>query len=268
MQLRNWRTGLKRLIDRLLGSSQSVSAVQPFVPPGRRIYCIGDIHGQAELLHNLHRQILADRKAFTGDAVLIYLGDYIDRGDQSREVIDILLQPLIGFETIHLLGNHEQTLLDFLSYPREVISWLSFGGRATLQSYGVPHGFMPTLEELDEIRNQLEANLPAAHLQFFKELKVFHVAGSYAFVHAGIRPGIPLQAQRKEDLLWIRDEFMSSQANHELIVVHGHTPTPAVEFRENRIGIDTGAYYSGVLTCLVLEGDQSRLLQTGTDSVS
>jgi serine/threonine protein phosphatase 1 len=254
---------LKSFVKRWLGDS-GAQPLQPFLPAGRRVYCIGDIHGRLDLLQQLHHAIALDASAYAGEKTLVYLGDYIDRGDQSKEVIDLLLaQPLQGFATVHLLGNHEQTLLDFLRHPREVIHWLTYGGRNTLQSYGVPLWREVLPQHMDQVCDELAAKLPPAHLDFYQRLELFHVAGTYGFVHAGIRPGIPLRAQRDEDLLWIREDFTESRAIHELIIVHGHTIKPEAELLPNRIGIDTGAFVTGVLTCLVLEGSQQRLLQTG-----
>ncbi len=132
-----------------------------------------------------------------------------------------------------------------------------------LHSYGVATSPEPSRQQLDDLRDELERRLPQSHLQFYSQLVPMHTAGSYCFVHAGIRPGTHLQEQRNEDLLWIREDFTESTATHEHIVVHGHTITPEVEWRPNRIGIDTGAFSSGVLTCLVLEGAEQRVLQTG-----
>jgi serine/threonine protein phosphatase 1 len=217
-----------------------------------------------DLLQQLHALILDDAAHHSGEKTLVYLGDYIDRGEQSKEVIELLLEePLPGFRPVYLLGNHEQTLLDFLQHPRAVAAWLTYGGRATLHSYGVASPLEPSRSELDDLRDELEARLPQSHLQFYRQLVPLHLAGSYCFVHAGIRPGIPVQEQRNEDLLWIREDFTESHGIHEHIVVHGHTITPEVEWRPNRIGIDTGAFISGVLTCLVLEGAERRVLQTG-----
>jgi serine/threonine protein phosphatase 1 len=239
------------------------AAVRPAVPLGQRIYCVGDIHGQLDLLKQLHEHILEDASSFTGEKTLVYLGDYIDRGEHSREVIELLLaSPPDGFRPVYLLGNHEQTLLDFLQHPRAVAAWLTYGGRATLRSYGVASALEPSRLALEDARDELEMRLPQEHLEFYQQLVPMHIAGSYCFVHAGIRPGIPLQEQRNEDLLWIREDFTESHAIHEHIVVHGHTITPEVEWRPNRIGIDTGAFISGVLTCLVLEGAEQRLIQT------
>ena len=246
-----------------MGAEEQV-AVKPFVPSGQRIYCIGDIHGRLDLLQQLHELISVDAFDFSGAKTLVYLGDYIDRGEQSKEVIDVLLQePLAGFKPVHLLGNHEQTLLDFLQHPWAVAAWLTYGGRATLHSYGVSATIEPSRSDLDDLRDDLEHRLPQSHLEFYQQLSPMHLVGSYCFVHAGIRPGIHLQQQRNEDLLWIREDFTESHATHEHIVVHGHTITPEVERRHNRIGIDTGAFSTGVLTCLVLEGAEQRVLQTG-----
>jgi serine/threonine protein phosphatase 1 len=254
---------LKSYVKRLLGGTETEPPL-PFLPNGERLYCIGDIHGRLDLLLELHRAIAVDSAGFAGGKTLVYLGDYIDRGDQSKEVIDLLLeQPMQGFAAVHILGNHEQTLLDFLRHPREVIHWLTYGGRNTLQSYGVPLWREVSPQHIDEVRDELESKLPRAHLDFYQGLELFYIAGTYGFVHAGIRPGIPLRAQRQEDLLWIREDFTESRAMHELIIVHGHTIKPEVELLPNRIGIDTGAFVTGVLSCLVLEGSTQRLLQTG-----
>jgi serine/threonine protein phosphatase 1 len=254
---------LPSFLKRWMASDEQV-AVKPFVPAGERIYCIGDIHGRRDLLQQLLALILEDAADHSGEKTLVYLGDYIDRGEQSKEVIELLLEgPLPGFKPVYLMGNHEQTLLDFLQHPRAVAAWLTYGGRATLHSYGVAISLEPSRSQLDDVRDELEAQMPQSHLQFYKQLVPMHLAGSYCFVHAGIRPGVHVQEQRNEDLLWIREDFTESNATHEHIVVHGHTIAPKVEWRPNRIGIDTGAFSSGVLTCLVLEGSEQRLLQTG-----
>lgn len=255
---------MKSFVKRWLGSEQP-AAVQPFLPDRQRIYCIGDIHGRLDLLQQLHQLILKDVESYTGEKALIYLGDYIDRGDQSKEVIDNLLEsPLEGFQPVYLIGNHEQTLLDFLRHPQAVGAWLTFGGRATLHSYGVASGADASIPELEALRDELEYRLPQSHLEFFQSMEILHLAGHYCFVHAGIRPGTPLLEQRNEDLLWIRDDFTRSPAIHEHIMVHGHSITTEVDWQPNRIGIDTGAFRTGVLTCLVLEGAEQRLLQTGS----
>lgn len=267
---------MKKFVERILGRAESSpkqagdgtpegqAYTRPSLPPGRRLYCVGDIHGRLDLLEELHEMIRADGREFTGSKAVIYLGDFIDRGSQSKQVIDLLIeQPLDGFEAIHLMGNHEQTLLDFLAEPQAAAAWLGFGGQVTLLSYGVGLGRVQMMQQVEVLRDELEEKLPGSHLEFLTSCKVTHTEGNYCFVHAGIRPGVPLEQQVPQDLMWIRDEFIRSKQDHGVIVVHGHSITEEVEMQPNRIGIDTGAYYSGLLTALVLEGDQQRLLQTG-----
>jgi len=266
---------LKSFLDRILGHSDRDLAppeddlapepqAKPFVPPGRRIYSIGDIHGRLDLLEELHGMILADAGGFDGEKCVVYLGDYIDRGAQSKQVLELLIeQPLPGFESVCLLGNHEQTMLDFMQHPQAAGAWLTYGGQTTVMSYGAGLGRVGLLQQLDILRDELEVMVPQDHLDFLASCKLKHVEGSYCFVHAGLRPGVPLDEQAKDDLIWIRDEFIRSRARHEYVVVHGHSISEEVEWFPNRIGIDTGAYHSGMLTCLVLEGEEQRLLQTG-----
>jgi serine/threonine protein phosphatase 1 len=239
--------------------------VVPHVPKNRRIYCIGDIHGRADLLQELHKKIRADAKSHEGRNTIVYLGDYIDRGEQSSQVIDMLLsQPLKGFDSVFLRGNHERVMLDFIAFPGAAAAWLTFGGREALNSYGIPLANIPGMQQMGELAQKLDEALPDTHREFItKTCEDSWQCGSYYFVHAGIRPGVPLEKQTQEDKLWIRDEFLSSTTNHGCIVVHGHSICQVPEILPNRIGIDTGAYSSGVLTCLVLEGQEQRLLQTG-----
>lgn len=255
---------MKRFVRQLMGRPDPEPEHNvPLPAAGERVYCIGDIHGRLDLLQELHRMILRDAGQGEETFRVVYLGDYIDRGMHSRGVIDELLaSPLDGFETVYLAGNHERTLLDFLEHPQAAAGWLAWGGRETLASYGVPL-YSNTPPDPEETRDLLLERLPGEHLQFYRDMQLMHVSGNYLFVHAGIRPGRPLQEQSSDDLLWIRDDFTRSRQQHEYVVVHGHTISEEVEFHSNRIGIDTGAYYSGVLTCLVLQGDEQRLLQTG-----
>jgi len=235
----------------------------PQIPDGQRIYCIGDIHGRADLLRQLHETILSDAADYKGKKTVVYLGDYIDRGEQSREVIEILLsEPLAGFKTVYLQGNHEQWLLNFLDYPVEGSAWLSFGGREMLSSYGIPLAHIPTQSEIPTLAEQLRQALPEAHKNFFKDCQACWQCGPYYFVHAGICPGVALEKQVLEDQLWIRDEFLDSKKDHGAIIVHAHNVTLEPQFLPNRIGIDTGAFSSGILTCLVLESDKQSILQT------
>ena len=240
-----------------------VEHVTPHIPENQRIYCIGDIHGRADLLAELHQQILKDSENYPGKKTVVYLGDYIDRGDQSRQVIEILLSyPLADFETIYLKGNHEQSMLDFIEYPEAAAAWISFGGREALNSYGVRLAHIPTKKDIPELAKQLDKALPDSHRSFLQNTLHCWQAGSYYFVHAGIRPGIALEKQVVEDQLWIREEFLESNKNHGKIIVHGHTITPEPEIHQNRISIDTGAFSTGVLSCLILEGSKQSFLKT------
>jgi serine/threonine protein phosphatase 1 len=219
------------------------------LPDGRRIYAIGDIHGCADRLFALH-QVIADDLARRPVAapLLLHIGDYIDRGPDSAAVIARLAagSPLPGVPTVNLLGNHEQTMIDALSGDRAAgTDWLYQGGRPALESWGV---------DPDSPRDTWPAGVPAEHLAFVRGLTLSHRDGGYFFAHAGIRPGVPLEAQTKEDLLRIRQPFLFTDVDFGAVVVHGHTPVKAPVVRHNRIAIDTGAVFDGVLTCAVLEG--------------
>ena len=249
------------------GRERAASRAPAVVPDGVRVYAIGDIHGSAHLLDALLERIVAD--AGTGAParkLLVYLGDYVDRGLESPRVIDTLIDgPPDGFEQVCLMGNHEEAMFGFLEDIKIGPMWLRNGGGETLLSYGVS---MPpgggTAERLEAARNHLRAKLPPAHLNFLRGLRLFHVMGDYLFVHAGVRPGVALADQSRNDILWIREEFLRSNADLGHIVVHGHTIMPDPQVRANRVGIDTGAYATGVLTCLVLEGSSRRFIQTGS----
>jgi len=267
---------LKRFIDRILGRPDSTPAEpggaekapdaqrKPLAPAARRIYAIGDIHGRLDLLEELHGMILEDAGGFNGGKCVVYLGDYIDRGAQSKQVLDLLIeQPLDGFEAVCLLGNHERTMLDFLEDPVSAAAWLSFGGQTTLLSYGAGLGRIGIMQQVELLRDELEDKLPRSHLDFLASCQLSHIEGDYCFVHAGIRPGVPMDKQADDDLLWIREEFIRSRVRHEYVVVHGHSISTEVEWMPNRIGVDTGAYNSGLLTALVLEGHEQRHLKTG-----
>ena len=235
-------------------------------PPGTRIYAIGDIHGRLDLLLRLHELIAADaNRAHQGRRVLVYIGDYIDRGPNSAGVIDLLLdRPVPGFEIVHLLGNHEDTLLQFPDDMTVGPSWLTYGGVQTLASYfiDVSQGSWRDERELRRLQGEIRRRVPRRHVEFLRNLPLTHVEGDYLFVHAGIRPGIPLARQERDDLLWIRDEFLHSTEDHGKIVVHGHTITETPDQRPNRIGIDTGAFHTDRLTCAVLDGAGRAFLHT------
>ncbi len=254
------------MIRRLLGGSGSrLEPVAPRVPAGSRVYAIGDIHGRVDLLRELHQLIHEDayRRQATRN-VLIYLGDYIDRGDHSAAVIDFLLdEPLPTFECVYLKGNHEDVLLQFLADLDVGPHWLAYGGAETLRSYGVePPDAAATRQQLARAQAELARRLPERHRRFMAAMPLSHVEGDYFFVHAGVKPGVPLARQSDKHMLWIRDEFLESDAEHGKIVVHGHSISPRPDVRRNRIGIDTGAFASGRLTCLYLDGTDWGFLQT------
>ena len=237
-----------------------------FVPPGTRVYAVGDVHGEALALSRVLGRIRED----AGDAqevrkILVMLGDYVDRGPDSRQVIDLLLNdPAPGFETRFVRGNHDAWMLAFLDNPSLGFEWLSAGGQATLLSYGASAPPGPrTATRLALLRDEFERLLPPRHREFLEALLPYHVEGDYAFVHAGVRPGVPIDRQRESDLLWIRDRFLAAPDDHGAIIVHGHTVVDEPEVRANRIGIDTGAYATGRLTCLVLDGAERRFLTVG-----
>jgi serine/threonine protein phosphatase 1 len=233
------------------------------LPENHRLYCIGDIHGRLDLLQQAHQKIALDAADFNGIKILVYLGDYIDRGMHSRQVIDCVLENNFpGFEKVFLMGNHEQVLLLFLWGTDASIAheWFSFGGLSTLISYGVKLQGIPTSKDLAGIRSQLLEKLPASHIDFFERLALNYELGGYFFVHAGIKPKLKLHLQRPEDMLWIREEFLNSDVFHGKVIVHGHTVTDDPEIRPNRIGLDTGAYITGRLTCAVFEGSRCQFL--------
>ncbi len=237
------------------------------VPPGLRVYAIGDIHGRFDLLMAMLERIQADTETLPPDsrAQIVFLGDYIDRGNHSRTVIDHLIAwPHPHLDVIFLRGNHEATMLSFLEDISAGPGWLTYGGVNTLLSYGVrPPVDVPPRLRMAAVQYQLRETLPTAHIAFLRRLAFTHEIGSYLFVHAGIRPGIPLDQQRYDDLVWIRDDFLSSTADHGRVVVHGHTISMEAESLPNRIGVDTGAYATGRLTAAVLENDERRFIDTG-----
>lgn len=243
--------------------TQSQSA-SPALPPGRRIYAIGDIHGRADLLARMRGMIVEDlTRSPAADPSVIYLGDYVDRGPDSAGVVQCLVEePLEAAREIHLKGNHEDFLLRFLDGEDDVLSWIFNGGDMTFDSYGVALPMPLFGGDLAEVRRDFARVLPDAHLNFFRGLGSCHVEGGYYFTHAGVRPGVALDRQSDDDLLWIREEFLDSDADFGACVIHGHTIETEPVVRANRIGIDTGAYYTGHLTCAAFEGEEVRFLTT------
>lgn len=236
------------------------------VPAGQRLYAIGDVHGRSDLLDLLMRRIAVDAATAPRGTqhTLILLGDYVDRGPDSAGVLTRLAAgPPSGFGMVCLRGNHEAVMQRFLTDMSVGAQWLKFGGLETLASYGIEPP--PGLDQdrwMPVARSELARRLPPPHDAFLRSLRLHLKVGDYLFVHAGIRPGVKLERQVPDDLLWIRDPFLDSKADHGMVVVHGHTVVKEPEVQANRIGIDTGAYASGRLTCLVLEGTGRRFLTT------
>ena len=253
----------------MTGAASLPPSPSPRLPTGHRVFAVGDIHGRVDLLRTLHSRIRRELETKpSGRNLIVYLGDYIDRGGHSREVVDCLLDDgVAGAEAVHLMGNHEEFLLNFLDAPEDNSVWLFNGGDATLGNYGVDVSD-PTLQAdgLTWLRDELVRHLPPRHLDFFRRLTYWHSEGDFFFVHAGLRPGVALEEQSRHDMLWIRHEFLESTADFGKIVVHGHSPLNEVCQRPNRIGIDTGAYSTDVLTAIVLEGSERHFIQTGAQS--
>lgn len=237
----------------------------PTIPDGLRVYAIGDIHGRDDLLVDLLQRIAADAHARSPrHNVLVFLGDYVDRGLQSRQVLDRLTaQPPAGFEAVFLKGNHEAAMLEFLRDANFGRTWKYYGGLETLHSYGITElTLSDNPDDFERARQHLQRVLPPAHRHFLETLQPSVEIGDYFFAHAGVAPGISLSRQVEDDLLWIRDKFLQSDMWFGKMIVHGHTPKEKPVFRHNRIGIDTGAYMTNVLTCLVLEGTDADIIQT------
>jgi serine/threonine protein phosphatase 1 len=259
---------LGRILSTLIGGTGAKHgrAAPRAVPADTVVYAIGDIHGRLDKLLALEGMIEIDAAARrVKRRVVVYLGDYVDRGPNSQGVIEHLaLSRLRGFEVVHLLGNHERLMLDFLDDAEQATPWFANGGLPTLASYGLPAGERKELTQTDVLRLQdgLRSLLPSRHRVFLRNLRSIHREGDFVFVHAGIRPGVALDAQKDEDLIWIRQPFLGSTADHGCVVVHGHSIAEEPEFKPNRIGIDTGAYRSGILTALAIEGGRVAVLQT------
>ncbi|MDX2307027.1 MAG: metallophosphoesterase family protein [Hyphomicrobium sp.] len=232
------------------------------MPPGLRIYAIGDIHGSSELLDRLFDEIADDLGRNPCDSVhFVFLGDYVDRGPDTKGVLDRLIEFGRNNSCTFLKGNHEEMLMSFLAAPTRGLGWLYAGGWNMLESYGINR--MPEqTADLLTIAADLRAAMPDEHFAFLNALEIAVVEGPYYFVHAGIRPGLPLAQQRVSDLLWIKDEFLNSEHRYEKIIVHGHTPVDRIHFGANRINVDTGAHRTGRLSCAVLGDSGPRGLST------
>ncbi len=242
--------------------------MQAVLDAGRRIYAIGDVHGRLDLLEFLLAEIRVDLKGWSGETLLLFLGDYVDRGDNSAGVVERLCRGIgpadlaADCRVVCLKGNHEDLFLRALESTRSLAVWLANGGSMTCQSYGIDLDMLMARGKLySSLPRVLRELVPKAHRAFLRTLPLCYLAGDYYFCHAGVRPGIALARQAEEDLLWIRDSFLLSDCDHGKIVVHGHTPAWEPDLRSNRIGIDTGAVYGGSLTALVLQDDRRRFLQ-------
>lgn len=233
--------------------------------PGMRIYCMGDIHGRADLLAQMQKHIADDlERRPNRENLIVYLGDYIDRGPQSAQVLDLLAKPAPA-PHFALRGNHETMMLDFLSDARRLDMWRRLGGMETLVSYGIDVKDVAMGLGYEETRQTLLSRLPERHLNLLKNMRLSLEVDDYFFCHAGVRPGIALEAQSEEDLTTIRHDFLASNENFGKIIIHGHTPVAEPEIRDNRINIDTGAFASGRLTCLVIEPTGFFFLQEETE---
>lgn len=230
------------------------------------IYAVGDIHGRCDLLERMLKAIREDCEIAPEAGPkpqVVFLGDYIDRGFQSRKVIQTLinLKDQSVFDPIYLRGNHEDVFQTFLKNPAVGPQWSSFGGRETLISYGITPPLSANAEN-DWLRAQadLRNSIPESHVKFLADLQNFHQIGPFGFVHAGVRSGVPFEAQKNEDRLWIRGEFLNAQEREDLFIVHGHTPVDEPYADHRRINVDTGAYYSGRLTAVKIEAKNAVFL--------
>ena len=229
-----------------------LTAAPATLPPGERVYAVGDVHGCLDRLVALHEMIAEDMaERPVGHTTLVHLGDYVDRGADSAQVVDWLINrpPVPADEIVNLMGNHEHMMLAaVVGTDKEAPShWLMNGGADSLLSWGISRAVPPA-----EWANRI----PRQHLIFLRDLEISRHIGPYLFVHAGVRPGVKLALQSRQDMMWIREPFLSSRADHGAVVVHGHTPKREPIVQPNRIAIDTGAVLGGALTCVVLEGDR------------
>lgn len=245
----------------------TASANPPRIPEGKRVFAIGDIHGHLDLFAALKAAIEAeDQRRHPAETTIILLGDLIDRGPDSKGVLSLARQwqqeHRAAGQAFHILmGNHEEMLLDSLERVEVLRHFVQHGGRETILSFGLDEETY-TKATWEELHALMQQTIAPEWLDFIRSFEPSLHLGDYAFVHAGIRPGVALDAQMVGDLRWIREPFLSSEASHGSVIVHGHTITDAPEQRHNRIGIDTGAYQSSRLTALVLEGDRRDFLST------
>jgi serine/threonine protein phosphatase 1 len=239
-------------------------AAFPPMPAGRTVYVIGDVHGRSDLLARCHRAIDRDMNGRRGETVEICLGDYVDRGPDSAGVIERVSWRRRRHSVVALRGNHEVMFETFLAGGLDPNDWRRAGGLETLLSYGIDVQALTGAPREAWVATA-RAAVPGAHRDFLASLADAHVEGAYFFTHAGIRPGVPLAAQDPSDLQWIRDGFIDDPRDHGAIVVHGHTPVREPEFLANRINLDTGAYLTNRLTCMVIDEEGPGLLPIGAN---
>lgn len=234
------------------------------------IYAVGDIHGRLDLWLRMLGAVRADLAGRqSSHAIVILLGDLVDRGPDSRAVIEsVASMPVVGARHIALAGNHEAMMLGFLRRPREFMGWLSFGGDATLRSYAVDPTAYFGRDAPERLAAALDKQMPVEHRAFLEQMPLSIHLGDYFFAHAGIRPGIPLERQTHRDLQEIRAPFLDSRRNFGVRIVHGHTPAPDVELRPNRVNVDIGAVFTGRLAAVVLEGQNIDIIRVNASRIA
>lgn len=245
----------------MAGDVAGINYLDASGPAGVRIYAIGDIHGRHDCLSQMHRLIEEETRAAPDtDWRVVHLGDYCDRGPDTRDVMERLIEVTAADRRVLALrGNHDQAFLQFLEGRGSPMLFVNFGGETTARSYGVRADFSSP-SALEETRRRLNAAVPESHREFLRSLPYAATLGDFFFCHAGIQPQVPFDKQDHETLLWIRDEFLDWPLLHPKLIVHGHTPVPQPEVRSNRVDVDTMAFHTGRLTALVIEGSDKRFL--------
>jgi serine/threonine protein phosphatase 1 len=229
----------------------------PRLEEGVRVYAVGDVHGRIDLVEGVLSRIDADRSSSPAKRIVeIFIGDYVDRGPSSRAVLDRLSQRVQTHGTVLLRGNHEELLLAFLREPAALTEWQRLGGLQTLLSYGLSPPINASATQQIELAAEFRRKFPDSHKSLLTSMPSSFTCGDFLFVHAGVRPGVPIAEQSEQDLLWIRDDFLLSKAQFGKFIVHGHTPVAEPDLHQNRFNIDTGAYATGRLTCIRIEHDQ------------
>jgi serine/threonine protein phosphatase 1 len=225
------------------------------------LYAVGDVHGCLAELQSLENEIIADARQFPGIKLIVMLGDYVDRGPNSAQVIEHLCQaPPRGLQRLCLAGNHDVGMLDFIDGKAPLESWMAIGGSATLFSYGLDADHLSTLHGPKEGSRIVAERIPAHHVAFLRQLPVLAYCRRFVLVHAGLRPGVAIEDQDDADLLLIRDAFFEGAKSFDRLVIHGHTPVDTPKLDGRRLAIDTGAYFSGRLTAVRIAGDSMRVL--------